>query len=33
MLVHEKVSVLKLNSKAQMVADGYKGLCDKQRIG
>ena len=32
-LLHEKVSILKLKSNARMVADGYKGLRDKQRTG
>ena len=29
----QKVSIFELKLKAQMVADGYKGLCDKQRTG
>ena len=32
-LLHKKVSVIKMKSNAQMVADGYKGLRDKQRTG
>ena len=32
-LSREKVRVFKLKSNAQMVADGYKGLRDKQRTG
>ena len=32
-LLREKVRVFKLKSNAQMVADGYKGLRDKQRTG
>ena len=32
-LVREKVSVFKLKSNARVVADGYKGLRDKQRTG
>ena len=31
-LLREKVSVFKLKSNARMVADGYKGLRDKQRL-
>ena len=30
-LVREKVNVFKLKSNARVVADGYKGLRDKQR--
>ena len=29
----QQVSIFKLKSKAQMVADGYKGLRAKQRTG
>ena len=32
-LVREKVSVFKLKSNARVIADGYKGLRDKQRTG
>ena len=32
-LLREKVSIFKLKSNARMVADGYKGLRDKQRTG
>ena len=32
-LVREKVSIFKLKSNARVVADGYKGLHDKQRTG
>ena len=32
-LVCEKASVFKLKSNVRVVADGYKGLRDKQRTG